>query len=198
MERKELGSLERSQLNRPVGKRGIKSFLEESGNVLRLTIATDNDWAFNVNGEALLLDLGSLGLSGLSNISSLIFDFLGSLFGTFLDGLSINSISMKSMIAVAMMRVNTVTIVRFVAVVVIMTITVSIVGVVAVMRLGVVRKMGKVRGELTMLIEERNTIGPDTMELEVLSNVNLVEGSLNVVHEAVVMDGASMLKILHH
>ena len=49
-----------------------------------------------------------------------------------------------------------------------------------------------------MGIEERHTIGPHTVELEVLSDVDLVESGLDVVHHAVVMDGTVLLKLVHH
>ena len=187
LEREELGSLKRAELNRSVGKRSIESSLQKSGNILRLTISANDDGTLNVDGQTFFLDLGSLGLG---------VDLLGSIF----DSLSIDSVGMESVVAVAVVSVDTVAIIilAIVAMTVAVTVTMTVVRIVAVVSITVVSEVRQIRGELTMLIEERNTIGPHTMKLEVLANMDLVESSLNVVHHAVVVDGTRLLEVVHH
>ena len=185
LEREELGSLKRAELNRSVGKRSIESSLKESGNILRLTISTNDDGTLNVDGQTFFLDLSSLGLG---------VDLLGSIF----DSLSIDSVGMESVVAVAVVSVDTVAIIILAIVAMTVAMTVTGVRIVAMVSITVVSEVRQIRGELTMLIEERNTIGPHTVKLEVLANMDLVESSLDVVHHAVVVDGTRLLKVVHH
>lgn len=109
LKRQKLSSLERGQLNRSVGKRGIESLLEESSNVLRLAALTaDDDGTLNVDGEAVLLDLLSLGLDSLLGISSFGLNLLGDLLGTILDSLSINSVGVMAVVTTVVTIVVTV------------------------------------------------------------------------------------------
>ena len=185
LKRQKLSSLERGQLNGSVGKRSIKSLLEKSSNVLRLGALTNDDRALNVDGEAFLLDLLSLGLDSLLGISSLGLDLLGDLLGTILDSLSIDSVGVMAVVTTVVTIEVTVS-----------RVAMRIVGVAGVRV--VVGEVREVRGELAMGIKERHTIGPHTVELEVLSDVDLVKSGFDVVHHAVVMDGTVQLKLVHN
>lgn len=57
--------------------------------------------------------------------------------------------------------------------------------------------MGKIRREFTMCVEERDTIGPHTMSLEVLRDVDFMQGSFDISFHVVLSDRVGEIEVVH-
>lgn len=75
-------------------------------------------------------------------------------------------------------------------------VTVSLVGM-TLGRVAVSGEMGNRRRKFTMLVKERDSIGPLTVGLEVLSDVNLMEGGFNILLHVTRIDIFGVIEVFH-